>query len=114
LYTTQHISQIINANLVGNQNNTIHYLLTDSRQLTEPAHSVFIALTSDRNDAHQYIYSLHQKGVKTFIVTHVPEKCIGLEDVCFLIVKDTLKACLLLVLLAAMEKPSLKNGCINY
>lgn len=92
MYTTQHISQIINANLVGNQNNSIHYLLTDSRQLTEPAHSVFIALTSNRNDAHQYIFGLHQKGVKAFIVTHVPEKCVGLDDICFLIVKNTLKA----------------------
>lgn len=87
MYTTQHISQIINANLVGNQNNSIHYLLTDSRQLTEPAHSVFIALTSNRNDAHQYIFGLYQKGVKAFIVTHVPEKCVGLDDICFLIVK---------------------------
>ena len=92
MYTTQHISQIINANLVGNQNNSIHYLLTDSRQLTEPAHSVFIALTSNRNDAHQYIFGLYQKGVKAFIVTHVPEKCVGLDDICFLIVKNTLKA----------------------
>ncbi len=71
----------------------IQNLLIDSRQLTEPALSVFIALKTERNDAHQYIYGLCQKGVKTFIVQQIPENCIGLKDnVCFLIVPDTLKA----------------------
>ena len=67
--------------------------MIDSRQLTEPALSVFIALKTNRNDAHQYIYGLCQKGVKTFIVQQIPENCIGLKDnICFLIVPDTLKA----------------------
>lgn len=93
MYTPQHISKIINANLVGESNHTVQHLLIDSRQLTEPAHSVFVALKSERNDGHQYIFGLCQKGVKTFIVHHIPENCVALQDdICFLIVSDTLKA----------------------
>jgi UDP-N-acetylmuramoyl-tripeptide--D-alanyl-D-alanine ligase len=93
LYTPQHISEIINAKMVGDSNHSIQHLLIDSRQLTEPAHSVFVALVTERNDAHQYVFGLCQKGIKTFIVNYIPENCVGLEDdVCFLIVPDTLKA----------------------
>ena len=92
MYNPQQIAEIINAKIVGNTNQWVQYILTDSRQLTESSRSVFIALTSERNDAHQYIFSLHQKGVKTFIVNHVPKNCADLQDVCFLVVDDTLKA----------------------
>lgn len=93
MYTPEQISEIIHASKVGDADHLVQNLLIDSRQLTEPAVSVFIALKTERNDAHQYIYGLCQKGVKTFIVHHIPENCIGLKDnVCFLIVPDTLKA----------------------
>jgi alanine racemase len=93
LYNSTQLSEILNANLVGYSYHSIENLLIDSRQLTEPAVTVFIALTSERNDAHQYIYGLCQKGVKTFIVNHIPENCVGLEDdICFIIVADTLRA----------------------
>lgn len=93
MYNPTNISQILNARLVGAHHHSVQQLLIDSRQLTEPSNSVFIALESDRTDAHQYIYGLCQKGVKTFIVRYIPENCIGLEDtVSFLIVDDTLQA----------------------
>ena len=93
MYTNQHIAQIIHANLVGDPHHSIKHILIDSRQLMEPSLSVFVALTSDRNDAHQYIYGLCQKGVKTFIVSHIPQNCVGLQDdVCFLIVENPLIA----------------------
>ena len=93
LYTPQHIAQVIDATLIGDANNSVCHLLIDSRQLTEPALTIFVALNSQRNDAHQYIYGLCQKGVKTFIVNHIPQNCIGLQDdVCFIVVSDTLTA----------------------
>lgn len=93
MYNPTQISEIVNARLIGVSDHIIQHLLIDSRQLTEPAHSIFIAITTQRNDGHQYIFGLCQKGVKTFIVNHIPENCIGLkEDVSFLIVDDTLKA----------------------
>ncbi len=92
MYSPKQIADIVGATVSGNTNHNVDYLLTDSRQLTEPAHSLFIALVTGRNDAHQYVFSLCQKGVKAFLVTHIPQNCIGLEDLCFLIVPDTLKA----------------------
>jgi len=93
LYTPQHIAQVIDATLVGDANHSVCHLLIDSRQLTEPALTIFVALNSQRNDAHQYIYGLCQKGVKTFIVNHIPQNCVGLQDdICFIVVSDTLTA----------------------
>ena len=66
--------------------------MIDSRQLTDPNHTIFIALITNRNDAHQYIFDLYQKGVKTFLVNHIPENCKELKDACFLIVTNTLDA----------------------
>ncbi len=93
MYNPLNISDIISAKLLGQSDCIIKHLLIDSRQLTDPLHSVFVALTSERNDGHQYVLGLSQKGVKVFIVNHIPENCIGTpEDICFLIVPDTLKA----------------------
>jgi UDP-N-acetylmuramyl pentapeptide synthase len=109
LYTPQHISKIINANLIGESSQTIKHLLIDSRQLTEPSHSVFVALKSERNDGHQYILGLIHKGVKTFIVHHIPENCVGLkDDICFLMVADTLKA---LQQLATQSSRAIRFAC---
>lgn len=93
MYNPTIISHILNAKLVGFHNHCVQHLLIDSRQLTEPINSVFIALETERNDAHQYIYGLCQKGVRTFIVRYIPENCIGLDEtISFLIVPDTLQA----------------------
>lgn len=93
MYTTTEIADIIHATVSGDEPETgISVLLTDSRQLTEPHHTLFIALVTERNDAHQYIYALVQKGVKVFVGNFIPENCKGLEGICFLLVKDTRKA----------------------
>ncbi|MBC7695517.1 MAG: bifunctional UDP-N-acetylmuramoyl-tripeptide:D-alanyl-D-alanine ligase/alanine racemase [Burkholderiales bacterium] len=111
MYNPQQISEIIQATMVGDADHLVQNLLIDSRQLTEPALSVFIALKTERNDAHQYIYGLCQKGVKTFIVQQIPENCTGLKDnVCFLIVSDTLKA---LQQLAAFHRKEFKIPVIG-
>lgn len=44
------------------------YLLTDSRKLTFPDKSLFIAIKGTHHDGHQYIPSLHQAGVREFVV----------------------------------------------
>jgi Alr-MurF fusion protein len=93
LHTINQISKIIHAKIVGNDSYEIQKLLIDSRQLTDATHSVFIALNSNRNDAHQYVYELYKKGVKTFIVNYIPKNCEEIKnDICFLIVENSLKA----------------------
>ncbi len=78
--------------MIGINTIAISQLLIDSRQLTEPNQTIFIALVTNRNDAHQYVFDLYNKGVKTFLVNHVPENCKELKDVCFLLVNNTLEA----------------------
>jgi alanine racemase len=92
LYKTTHISEILNTKCIGHSNHDIKHLLIDSRQLTEPSQTLFIALISKRNDAHQYLFHLYQSGVKTFLVSYIPENCKQLSDACFIIVDNTLTA----------------------
>ncbi len=92
MYSIQQIAQIISAKLVGNSQASVQHVLIDSRQLIEPSSVLFIALVSNRNDAHQYIPQLIQRGVQAFVVNAIPEECKNNQDVCFLVVPDTLKA----------------------
>ncbi|MES2131096.1 MAG: bifunctional UDP-N-acetylmuramoyl-tripeptide:D-alanyl-D-alanine ligase/alanine racemase [Bacteroidota bacterium] len=93
MYTSHDIATIIGAAIKGDvTEHRYEILLTDSRQLTEPSNTLFVALVTDRNDAHQYIYGLIQKGVKLFVVNHIPENCAGISGICFLITDNTKKA----------------------
>ncbi|MGB0525812.1 MAG: bifunctional UDP-N-acetylmuramoyl-tripeptide:D-alanyl-D-alanine ligase/alanine racemase [Flammeovirgaceae bacterium] len=59
------------------------FLLTDSRQVTSPANSIFFAIEGERHDGHHYIQELYQKGVRHFVVekpiTSLPEDAIYIE-----------------------------------
>ena len=91
MYRSNQIAKIIHAQVKGAHDNSIKLLLTDSRQLTEPEETLFIALVTERHDAHQYIHTLYKKGVKTFIVNYIPEECKHYTDSVFLIVKNGLE-----------------------
>lgn len=75
----------------------IQHLLTDSRQLgSDPAHTMFFALKTSKDDGARYIGDLSAKGVRVFVVTkeqlemlNVPDR---VGDIVFLIVEDTLQA----------------------
>lgn len=75
----------------------IQHLLTDSRQLgTDPAHTMFFALKTNKNDGAKYVQDLYIKGVRVFVVQNEESvmhnvKCTMGEAV-FLIVNDTLQA----------------------
>ncbi len=93
MYTFAQISTIINGQLIGISQHVISQLLIDSRQLTQANETVFIALTTQRNDGHQYILPLLKKGATHFIVTHIPAECKQFEkEVTFSVVSNTLTA----------------------
>lgn len=51
-----------------NEDLDIRYLLTDSRQLgTDPLHTLFFAIKTDKNDGAKYIDELYAKGVRAFV-----------------------------------------------
>ena len=67
-------------------------LLTDSRSLTNPENSVFFAITTSNNDGHRYVAPLYETGVRTFVVTHIPEEMEPVSDATFLVVPNVTRA----------------------
>ncbi len=71
---------------------TITTLLTDSRELEEASGTLFFAIATTGNDGHRYIPDLYRRGVRNFVVTHIPEEMAGKDDAHFLVVKDVVDA----------------------
>ena len=103
-YTLQEISTLTRGTLILNQKgpSLVRDLLIDSRRLTHPETTLFIALVSARNDGHRYISEMFNKGVKNFLVSHLPASVSlqqnagsfpgASEQPNFIVVKDTLVA----------------------
>ena len=70
----------------------IEILLTDSRSLTNPGKSLFFALKGDSNDGHNYIDDLYTKGVRSFVVDHIPDDSGSMPEASWILTGDTLKA----------------------
>ena len=89
-YSIAEIAQAISGEVIGNSSLQISRLLIDSRNLTYPSESLFIAIKGERHDGHLYIPDLYQKGVRCFIVSKVLDDYIS--DSTFIVVPDTLIA----------------------
>jgi len=93
LYSVSKISEIVNGQLFGtiNEELKIKELLTDSRQLIYPTHTLFFAISGKRNDGHNYIDELYKKGVKTFVIEEYFDFN-KYTEAAFIIVKNSLQA----------------------
>lgn len=85
------------ASILGQQQNKyfpaeISVLLTDSRKLSKPTETLFFALTSKNNDAHNYINELYDAGVRNFVVSKKTPAWNHFQEVNLLVVKDVLLA----------------------
>ena len=72
------------------QGATVDTISIDSRSLQNNDRTLFFALTGVNNDAHSYIKDLITKGVRNFVVTHIPENLETKAN--FLVVPNTLTA----------------------
>ena len=91
------ISSIINVihpveKTVANENAEVCELCFDSRQLHNPADSLFFAFKTNKNDGHKYIGSLVHIGVRNFIVTDSLAKYAEYTQCNFLRVTDAKQA----------------------
>lgn len=84
------LADAIGAELHGDANFEVFQILTDSRRLSFPKDTAFFALKTYKNDGHRYIPELFAKGVRVFIVDHLPQ--VHREEANFLVVEDTLQA----------------------
>lgn len=89
--TTTTIAHALNASAPRCEGE-IRYLLTDSRSLSAPEHTLFFALRTSGNDGHRYISELYSRGVRYFVADHIPAEMEGAEDAVFFIVNDTAEA----------------------
>src|SRR4051812_32474834 len=72
-------------------NMEISELLIDSRKISQPEQSLFIALSAPRRDGHSFISDAYEKGVRNFLV-HQPVPVEKYEGANFILVNDTLLA----------------------
>ena len=75
-YTVSQIASICNGIVypVGSGDRVIIDLLIDSRRLIHPEQCLFVSLVSERNDGHRYVGELYEKGVRSFMVSRIPEE----------------------------------------
>ncbi len=89
IFLSKNIAEILNAEWRGAvAEDEIDHISIDSRSMQNGAATLFFALTGPNNDGHDFIAELAAKGVKNFVVTHVPE---GIAAN-FLIVRNTTAA----------------------
>jgi alanine racemase len=71
MYNSKEIANIINGKLISEdiESQDIIDILIDSRRLINPNNCLFIALVSKKNDGHNYIQELYDKGVRNFIIS---------------------------------------------
>lgn len=92
IYTASDIASLLGLPQPPFPQAKITTLLTDSRSVDAPAHSMFFALLTTSGDGHHYMAELYRKGVRNFVVKHCPVDMDLFPEANFFIVDDTLEA----------------------
>nr|WP_294990153.1 bifunctional UDP-N-acetylmuramoyl-tripeptide:D-alanyl-D-alanine ligase/alanine racemase [uncultured Sediminibacterium sp.] len=91
-YTIQHIATIIKAERIPSVDQSIQYLLTDSRKLVFAENTLFFALSGPRRDGHSFITELYSRGLRFFVIGKQGIDTTIYPDAIFLEVPDVLQA----------------------
>ncbi len=91
-YSIQEIASILGFPPDSFRPSRITRLLTDSRELSDPAETLFFALTTKSNDAHQFVPELYEAGVRNFVVSRMLPEWVEMDDANFLKVESPLTA----------------------
>ncbi len=67
-YLFSQVSAWAKAKSIINNDLEISYIITDSRSVSYPEKSLFVAISGDNHNGHNYILSLYQQGVRCFVV----------------------------------------------
>lgn len=72
---------------------TVKTLLIDSRKIDQTEHTLFFAIRGERHDAHDFLGSIYEKGIRNFVVSQLPANAeTDFPQASFLLVPDTLAA----------------------
>ncbi|MCD6355023.1 MAG: bifunctional UDP-N-acetylmuramoyl-tripeptide:D-alanyl-D-alanine ligase/alanine racemase [Prolixibacteraceae bacterium] len=91
-FTLTEIAQITNGKLFTTKlfsNQAINEIVTDSRTVFRGRHALFFALVGPRNNGHQFIQILIEKGVRAFVVS---DPATINESAAFILVEETTAA----------------------
>ncbi len=86
------IAAAIGGTVYGEANPSVDYVTIDSRTVSSAKGALFFAIKGARQDGHNFIPSLYEKGVRAYVVSEIPHDFAKLEGAVFLVVDDTLDA----------------------
>jgi alanine racemase len=89
-YSAAEIADITGGRLHGASATEVRLVAYDTRRLSHPAQSLFVALHGSRNDGHRFIDDALQAGVQVFMVRQLPNAIP--EGTAWIAVEDTLAA----------------------
>ena len=91
-YTLKKISKISSGKLYGKPETIISKILIDSRTIVSDKQSLFVAIKGERNNGHDYINELYEKGIMIFLVEYLPVNYKTLSNANFIVVNNSLAA----------------------
>ena len=91
-YKLSEIAKAINGQLFLHKDCNISHLFIDSRNIVTAEKSIFFAIQGKRNDGHQYINELIDKGVRSFVVEGISETFTNNKKCNFILVKNSIRA----------------------
>lgn len=68
---------------------SINQISFDSRKLHQSGNTLFVAISTNRNDGHRYLEDVYHAGVRFFLVSKLPD---SLKDASYILVDNTLEA----------------------
>lgn len=92
-YSIRDIQTIISGDYLHCADDTrvVRNIVFDSRKISFAHYSIFVAISTDSNDGHNYIDEAYQKGIRSFIIENTT-KCPSLENVNIILVKNSFSA----------------------
>jgi len=72
-WTLEKLGLLLHGSVYGRSDLTFSTLSTDSRTLAFSEDTLFVALTGDQHDGHNYIDELYDRGVRQFLVSTHPD-----------------------------------------
>jgi len=88
-WTLEKLGSLLNGKVHGRNDLPVTGLSIDSRTLTPSGETLFVALTGDQHDGHNYIGELYKRGIRAFLVSRLPDYRV-FPEAGFCQVKDTL------------------------
>lgn len=106
----EEIAEIINGTLHAGTPVKITEYSIDSRSVVDPVHTLFFALKGRNHNAHDYIHTLYDDGIRSFVISEFRDSFRQLTEANFIMVPNVLAA---LQLLAAHHRQQVQAEVIG-